>query len=607
MARALAVWPWSSKSDSSSALHKPSAATVAGATELKETIKLSRSTPRQLLGGGEQHGIQVLIVPVTEEQAADKDQGIQLNLANDAYFERLLPQPLVLPSAALADFKGKEKETHFLYPSFEGPSIIPRILLVGVGKEANLHPHKVRLCTHAALSAVRARKLDHAAMLLPTLPASAEGEAAKRQMEVLEAIARTAVLSNHSFARHLTGDNVPHKVKSLTILCKEDEPLTEAQASAILYTAQTVAECTVFAREMANDRADVITPQSMEELARVVASTHQLKLTVLHEKELRKQGYNLITAVGQGAKEPPRIVVLEYNGAPESQERIALVGKGITFDSGGLNLKPTGHIENMHLDMSGAAAVLATIKAAAMLGIKTNVVAALALAENAIGPNAQKPLTILHSAKGSVEVANTDAEGRLALADAFSYVQKHHKPTVLVDMATLTGACVVALGEYAAGLFSNSDRLQQQLVASGTRVFERVWPLPILPEHTEELKATFADMRSTGKDRYGGACTAAAFLQKFVDEGVEWAHVDIAGPAMYSRARDFMPEGGTGFGVQLLVDFIQSQAGWAEPQASLAFVHRQQEQKQQKDKDGQVQPACASTATAGPGASATTV
>jgi len=251
-------------------------------------------------------------------------------------------------------------------------------------------------------------------------------------------------------------------------------------------------------------------------------------------------------------------VTLEYKGDEKSKEVVALIGKGITFDTGGLNLKPTGGIENMHLDMSGCAAVLGTIKAAAAAKLPVNIVAVIALAENAIGPNAVKPHTIVPTFKGSVEINNTDAEGRLALADAFMYVQKTHQPKRMIDMATLTGACVVALGECAAGVFTNTPELAKQLSDSGSRVHERCWPMPILPEHVAELKGVYSDHRSTGSSKTGGACTAAAFLQKFVEDGVQWAHVDIAGPAMYSKARDWMPEGGTGFGVQLLLDWIET-------------------------------------------------
>ena len=199
-----------------------------------------------------------------------------------------------------------------------------------------------------------------------------------------------------------------------------------------------------------------------------------------------------------------------------------------------MNLKPTGGIEDMHMDMHGAATVLGTMAAMGRLRPKVNVVACVALAENAIGAKAMKPNAILRSAMGmTVEVGNTDAEGRLCLGDALWYVQEHHSPDTVIDVATLTGACVVALGEYTAGLFTNDDHLAKALADAGDGCFERCWRLPILPEHTEELKGGYADLRSIGAGREGGSCTAAAFLGEFVRDGVAWAHLDIAGAGMY--------------------------------------------------------------------------
>jgi len=284
----------------------------------------------------------------------------------------------------------------------------------------------------------------------------------------------------------------------------------------------------------------------------------------LNSEELATEKCNLFTAVGQGAIDPPRLVLFEYRGDPSSDKKIALVGKGITYDTGGLNLKPTGFMEDMHLDMSGSAVVLATIKAAALLELPINLIGALALAENAIGPKAYKPHTIIYSRKGtSVEISNTDAEGRLVLADTLTYIQdiKNWSPQVrphtIIDLATLTGACVHALGEYASGLFTNNDTLAEEIIQAGKSSYERTWRLPIFPEHIEDISGTYSDLRSTGKPKTGGASTAAAFLQHFIEKDVAWAHLDIAGPAMYSTARKWMPKDGTGYGVQLLLSFLQ--------------------------------------------------
>ena len=210
--------------------------------------------------------------------------------------------------------------------------------------------------------------------------------------------------------------------------------------------------------------------------------------------------------------------------------------------------------------MGGSAAVLGAFQAVTRLGLKRNVVAVLAVAENAIGEHAFKPHNIIRSHKGlTVEINNTDAEGRLVLADALSFAQARHAPHTIVDLATLTGACIVGLGEYAAGLFSTNEALRGALRDAGARRAERLWPLPIFPEHREEIRAAaMSDLRSTGAGRYGGSCTAAAFLENFIGEGPAWAHLDIAGPAMYSRARGHVNAGGTGFGVQTVAEYLLS-------------------------------------------------
>lgn len=228
------------------------------------------------------------------------------------------------------------------------------------------------------------------------------------------------------------------------------------------------------------------------------------------------------------------------------------------------SMKPTGSMEDMHMDMGGSAAVLGAFKALTKLGVKRNVVAVLAVAENAVGEHAFKPHNIIRSHKGlTVEIKNTDAEGRLVLADALSFAQTRVEPHTIIDLATLTGACIIALGEYSAGLFGNNGALRDGLMSASAARFERLWPMPIFPEHREEIRAAaMADLQSTGAGRYGGSCTAAAFLENFIGTGGKpapaWAHLDIAGPAMQSKARGHFNAGGTGFGVQVIAEYVLS-------------------------------------------------
>ena len=265
----------------------------------------------------------------------------------------------------------------------------------------------------------------------------------------------------------------------------------------------------------------------------------------------------LLTAVGQGSAVPPRLVVVEYAGVAAGSP-VALVGKGITFDTGGIHLKPSGYIEDMYLDKAGAAAVVGAIWTLNQLQSPVRVVGVLALAENAIGPHAVKPSALLTSLQGrTVEVGNTDAEGRLAMADAMTWVQREYKPRVLIDIATLTGSCVSALGEQMAGLFYNAGAKgwARQLRRAGHRCGEELWHLPIADSHRKTVEGKQADLTNSGDSVGGGASEAAAFLEHFA-EGTPWVHLDIAGPGAPSTAHHYLPAGGTGFGAQLLAEAL---------------------------------------------------
>jgi len=379
---------------------------------------------------------------------------------------------------------------------------------------------------------------------------------------VVNTLANTIVQSNYFFDKHITKpDSIKKKIEKVTLSIKHNNPDMDALKNALV-TGVTFGEATNTARDMANERADVCTPAWMEtkalQLVEQYRSSNLFDIEILSHSDLKRLGLNLFAAVGQGAEVPPRLIILKYRGDPENpNNQIALVGKGITFDTGGLNIKPTGSIEEMFLDMSGSAAVYAVMSALHQLKVKKNIIGALCMAENAVSHLSFYPSSILKSYNGlTVEIGNTDAEGRLVLADALSYVQKNYKPEYVIDLATLTGACVVALGEYASGLFTNDNKLRDDLLQSGDKVFERTWSLPLYPEYSEELKGAQSDLKNIGKGRWGGACTAAAFLKEFIENSVKWAHIDIAGPAMTSEKRGHIPKGGTGYGVQLLLDWI---------------------------------------------------
>ena len=377
--------------------------------------------------------------------------------------------------------------------------------------------------------------------------------------DVVQALIEGVLLSSYSFDRYHTKDKNEPFVSAIQIYLPddsvEDYKSAEKRAEEIVYGVTT-------ARDLINECAKEATPEFLAKHARAEAEKAGLAVEVFDEKFLKKEGMNLLLAVAAAAEKhaPPRVVRLHYKPQSKGTKRvIALVGKGVTFDTGGLDLKNADGMLEMKNDMSGAAAVLGTMLAIAKLKPKVEVVGYLGCVENAIGPSAYHPGDIFHSRNGlTVEINNTDAEGRLVLADVMSYTQDHDHPDTLIDVATLTGACIIALGPKTAGLFSNDDNLSEALVLSGKHVGESFWRMPLLSELRETLKSSIADMKNTG-DRYGGAITAALFLKEFVAPEIKWAHLDIAGPAVNSKPHPYLSPGGVGFSVRTLVDFVMSQ------------------------------------------------
>ncbi|EKD26371.1 MAG: hypothetical protein ACD_79C01236G0004, partial [uncultured bacterium] len=315
-----------------------------------------------------------------------------------------------------------------------------------------------------------------------------------------------------------------------------------------------VCEAVNYTRDLVNENAGVMTPLRLTKEALLVAKEHKLKCTVLDDKALEKNGLRLLRAVGQGAVNKPCLIMLEYLNGSKKQKKIAYIGKGITFDTGGINLKPTGSIEDMRMDMAGAAGVLGAIKAIASLKKKVNLVAVLACAENAIGSRAVKPGEIIEAYNGkTVEILSTDAEGRLVLADALSYIEKKYKPDYMIDMATLTGAILIALGTNYAGLMTKDEKLKETILKASNETDEKVWQLPLTEIFEKDMDSDVADLRNIGKNRYGGAIRGAVFLNNFV-KTAKWAHLDIAGTAWSSEVQGCNPKFATGFGVRLLTD-----------------------------------------------------
>ncbi|HXW53786.1 MAG TPA: leucyl aminopeptidase, partial [Myxococcota bacterium] len=394
----------------------------------------------------------------------------------------------------------------------------------------------------------RVKKLDIALPEKTTVPL----------FDVVQALTEGIQLASYQFDRYQTKDKKTNPVNEIEIHLPT-APTAEQKRG--ISRAEIISQGVCLARDLINEGPLVLNPVKFAEHAKTISQEAGLAIEVLDEKRLKKEKMALMLAVASAALEasPPRLVRLHYKPRRSSKRKIVLVGKGVTFDSGGLDIKPAEGMLDMKIDMSGAAAVLGTMYALGKLAPRVEVIGYMALVENGVGPHAYHPGDILISRKGlTVEINNTDAEGRLILADTFTYAIDHDKPDTIIDIATLTGACMVALGVKTAGIFANDDGLFEAILGSGVTVGEAYWRLPLNPALKEVLKSPLADIKNCG-DRYGGAITAALFLEHFVDQGTKWAHLDIAGPATNNKPHAYLPTGGVGFGVRTLVDYLTGQ------------------------------------------------
>jgi leucyl aminopeptidase len=362
-----------------------------------------------------------------------------------------------------------------------------------------------------------------------------------------QAVAEGAVLAAYRFIKYKS-EAKPSKLESLVIVGRGAKVQTGADRGA------RIAEAVCLARDLVNEPAGAMTPSRLAEVAADVAEQEGLAITVLDEVAIANEGLGGLQGVAQGSEQPPRLIELVYD-PPGARGTVALVGKGITFDSGGLSLKTADGMETMKTDMSGAAAVLATMSVLPTVAPKVKVIGILPTTENMPSGTAIKPGDVLKIRNGkTVEVLNTDAEGRLVLADGLSLAVEAGVDAI-VDLATLTGACMVALGHTIAGLMGNSDSWMEQVGDAAERAGEKVWPLPLPDEYRKKIDSEVADIKNTGGDRYGGALTAGLFLKEFVGD-VPWAHLDIAGPARSEADDAYTPKGASGFGVRTLVELL---------------------------------------------------
>ena len=465
---------------------------------------------------------------------------------------------LISELAAKQEFEGKVGKTLLLHTNNKVSS--PHVLIAGVGEVKKL-TMKDWLDVMAAVGR-EAKKIraTHIAVVLEEEIVRAIG-AEKTASGIVEGM----ILGTYTFNRYKKMEKKEHEINSVTILSEnEQEKLQKG-----IRLGELMSRGTVLARDLVNEPSSVTTPTFLSLIAKDIAKKNpSITCQVLEKKDMEKLGMGGILGIARGSDEEPKLIKLTFRchpdppdggegSHPRQKKTIVLVGKGVTFDSGGLSLKSQEGMETMKIDMAGAAAILGIFSVISELEPNATVIGLIPAVENMPSGKAIKPGDVVRAYNGkTIEVISTDAEGRVILADALAWAGETMKPDIMIDLATLTGACMIALGEDIAGLFATDGKLGESLKQSAVQSGEAVWELPMPESYNDLLKSDVADIRNVTRKRYGGAITAALFLKAFVPDGIPWAHIDIAGPAIAEKNALLTPVGGTGFGVRLIVDFL---------------------------------------------------
>lgn len=446
---------------------------------------------------------------------------------------------------SLKDMEGKLGKLSIIPLSEKKP--IQRILLAGIGKKENLTKDTIRFVSGKIAQKARELKLSEFSIISPpsyvTEPTSAVSQ-----------IIEGAKMALYKFEKFKT-----EKVETspnLTIIVSKSNKILKS-----VKIAEIVAEGAIFTKSIANLPPNECTPTTLANFAKSMSKKNKMKCNIISEPELKKKGFGGISAVGQGSKNQPKLIILEHNRGRKNDRPIVLVGKAVTFDTGGISLKPGAAMDEMKFDKCGGCTVLGIMKSISELKLPINVVGIVPSVENMPGGESYRPGDIIKLYSGkTAEILNTDAEGRLILADALSYGEKHYDPKAIIDFATLTGACIVALGTNVAAIVSNDEKLTKKINDSSKRTTEEVWELPLNQDYMNMIKSDVADMKNVGIGRAAGTITAAAFLKNAIEK-TPWMHIDIAGVAWTQGAtkeKPYNPKGATGFGVRLILDYLQN-------------------------------------------------
>ncbi len=443
------------------------------------------------------------------------------------------------------DLTGKKDEHVTLYP---GSEIEPnKMLFYCFGKEEEVMAKQIRSSLALAIKNLRQKALPELTVVLN-----------QQFLKYSQAIGEALALSNYNPVLFKTGKDkkeAEEKVyKKLTIVSKDINRVNKYDLEEGIKIGLAVNEV----RDLINSPHNLVNEITFAKKAAEVCSKNKLRLKIFEKKELEKMKMGALLAVNEGSKHGAKLLVMEYLPLGKRQDPVILVGKGVMFDTGGVNIKPSQGLAEMHMDMAGAGAVLGVFILLKELEIQHNVIGVIPLTDNALDSGSQKPSDVITSFSGkTIEVGNTDAEGRLILADAISYALKNYKASAVIDIATLTGACIVALGDQMAGLFGNNDKMKERMKNAALETDEEVWEMPIHEVHRKGMKGKFADLNNVDGSGMAGACTGAAFIEEFVEK-TDWIHLDIAGPAMPKKPKEIDFPGASGFGVRLLVRFLQN-------------------------------------------------
>jgi leucyl aminopeptidase len=451
---------------------------------------------------------------------------------------------LIKKAIQIRKFKGKKGDVLVITAPAE--MRYNQLIIVGIGDNGKINDSAALSVGGSIYNALNSAKSVNADIVV---------EEFKEDYAVAANIAYGATLRSYRFDKYRTNIKDDKKATVESVNFKLDGA---EKAKKISDKLQKIAEAVFLARDVVTEPPNKLYPESYAKIIEKNLSRNDVKVSLLSEKKLEELGMGALLGVGQGSIRESYVVVMEYYGSDNPKEKpVAFVGKGVTFDTGGISIKPALGMEDMKYDMGGSAAVFGVIKALSGRKAKVNAVGVVGLVENMPGHNAQRPSDVVSTMSGqTVEVLNTDAEGRLVLADVLTYVQEKHNPKVIVDLATLTGAIVIALGDQYAGLFSNNDKLSEMLINAANETEELLWRFPLSAEYDKLLDSEIADMQNISSGKGAGSITAAQFLKRFIKDDTAWAHLDIAGMAWTKKDLDVCPKGATAFGVRLLDKFV---------------------------------------------------